>query len=177
MKRLPVLVLVLLVVGGIAAPTSAKKVDEVKFNAVYSVPKDLGAIEDLGELNIGCAGGEYTLVDGKFKKTTTTVFYPSEEAWEAGETGATVTVSGVNRYKGLWDVSADLEARFDLESDDLRYEFTFGTDGSESAHFERSGQFIDPDSGAVVEWWDINWTAVDDFEVLGSYWEGTCPNG
>lgn len=86
-------------------------------------------------------------------------------------------VSGVNRYAGLWGVSEDPEARFDLEADHLRYEFTFSTDGSESAHFEWSGQFIDPDSGAVVEWWEINWTAVNDVEVPGSIWEGTCPNG
>lgn len=172
MRRVLVLCLVVLVVGGIAAPTLASQGVVEKIKETYSIPEDLAEIEDPGELNHGCSGGEYTLVDGVFKKSVTTVYSPSAEAWLAGDSGATMTVSGKLKHTGLWNVDTQPEARFDLRGNNLRYEAVFGTDGSETVHFEWSGRFVDAASGVAVEWWEIDATFVDG--VLSGTWDGTC---
>jgi hypothetical protein len=163
---------VVVLVLAVAAPISAKQGDVVKFKETYSIPEDLADVGDLGQLNIACSGGHYTLVDGMFKQKVTTIFYPSEAAWLAGEAGATMTWSGMNTYTGLWNVDTDPEARFKLRDNNPHFEFTFGTDGSETTLGRWSGRFIDTDSGTVVDWWEWNGSVVDG--VLIGTWDGTC---
>ena len=171
MRRTSILGLVLLLVVIIAVPASAKQGDVTKTNETYSIPQDLGLIDDLGELNHGC-GGLYTLVDGTFKKKATTTYFPSEEAWLAGETGATMTNSGTNKYVGLWDNDEQLGALFNLDDDNIRYTFASGTDGSEWGSLKWSGSFTNVVTGEVTAWWnfDVSWENGVEVGIV----EGTC---
>lgn len=175
MKRALAIALTLLMGVLLAAPASAKQGDEMKFQQTYSIPDDVGEVEDLGELNHGCSGGLYTLVDGTFKKKVATTFLPSEEAWNEGAEGATMTVAGLNRYSGLWDVDADQDARFELRDNNIHYEFTFGAEDPEepeSGNVHWRGMFIDSDTGEIAEWWNFHVTFDDSGETGVA--EGTC---
>lgn len=176
MIRRAVAIAFVLAVGAVfAAPASATKGDTVKFQETYAIPDDLADVEDLGELNHGCFGGLYTLVDGTFKKKVTTTFFPTEEAWNQEEPGATMTVIGKNSYNGLWDVDVDSAARFELQDNNINYEFRFGIanpDEPESGSFSWKGSFVERSTGEVAEWWNFNVT----FDATGETGttDGTC---
>ncbi len=175
MTRYAVAIAFMLMVGAVfAAPASATTGDTVKFQQRYSIPDDLAEVEDLGELNIPCSGGNYTLVDGTFKKKVTATFVPNEEAWNQGEAGATMTVVGRNTYNGLWDVD-NTDARYELRDSTLRYEFTVGAnpdDEPESFRFRWAGRFVERDTGDIVEWFNFDVTFDDAGEA--AIIEGTC---
>lgn len=171
-RRLFVLALTLLVGVALAVPASAKTGDVTKLKETYSIPEDLAEVEDPGELNHGCSGGLYTLVDGTFKKKTTTIFHPSEQAWNEGADGATMTLIGTYGFRGLWDVDGDPGARFELRANNPRFEFTFDIDGSFWMHWQWKGRFIDSETGAVAEWWDFDVTGNDD--GVSGVSDGTC---
>lgn len=172
MRRLSILSLILLVVVTIAVPASAKPGDVTRTNVRYSIPEDLDLIDDLGELNHGCSGGLYTLVDGTFHKKVTTTYYPSEEAWNQGDPDSSMMIGAKLVYNGLWDVDSDPEARFELRDNNIRYDFTAGPGDLLVFIISWDGRFVDTETGEVVEWWSGSFVTIGD-EITETF-EGTC---
>jgi len=170
MKKLLLLFSVVLLVAFAAAPLAAADGEKIKQKDVFHVPAEVP--DDLGELNHGCAGGLYTLIEGTYVRKITTVYSPSQEAWDAGDPNATLSITGTGSYKGVWDNSEN-DRMYELRAHGpIRYSYTEDTAGNFIFGFDWTGSYVDIETGEVADWWDWDWYS-DEVTAWGVR-DGTC---
>lgn len=144
-------------VGGVAsADDTERSRDKTTYEVVDGVSTpdifegDLNASECYNEDG---SQREYRFWDGTLKVKQTTIYSPSQAAFDEGVAGATMSVTATSAYKGLWDRNGVEQAIYEARGRDRVLEVSamgvVNVDGSvtESVRFVASFEFLDTTTG------------------------------